>query len=285
MSTVKVAFLLTLLTGLLVWLGNLFGGTGGMVAALGIAAVLNLGSYWFSDKIVLRMTRAEPVDEAQAPELYRMVARLSERAAVPMPRLYVVPDRSPNAFATGRNPANGVVAVNQGLLDILDRTEVEGVIAHEIAHIKHRDTLTMAVVATVAGAVMVIADIMRFSAFFGFGRDDDEANPVAMLAMAFVAPIAAMLIQMGVSRAREYEADRLGAELAGTGRGLQNALMKLHNGVLQEPGHMPAQAAHLCIVNPFSGLKGLVSLFSTHPPVDERIRRLEALEPDLRRAA
>lgn len=285
MSTVKVAILLTALTGLLVWLGHLFGGTGGMVIAVVIAAVMNLGSYWFSDKIVLAMTRAQPVDESQAPELYRMVRQLSERADIPMPRLFVVPDRSPNAFATGRSPAHGVVAVNQGLLDILDRKEVEGVIAHEIAHIKHRDTLTMAIVATVAGAVMVIADIMRFSAFFGFGRDDDDGNPLVLLAMAIVAPLAAMLIQMGVSRAREYEADRLGAELAGTGRGLQNALVKLHNGVLHEPGHMPAQAAHLCIVNPFAGLKGLTSLFSTHPPVEERIRRLEALEPELHRAA
>ena len=285
MSTIKVALLLTALTGLLVWLGNLFGGTGGMVIALVIAAVMNIGSYWFSDKIVLAMTRAKPVDEAEAPALYRMVRQLSERAAIPMPRLFVVPDPSPNVFATGRSPAHGVVAVNQGLLDILDRDEVEGVVAHEIAHIKHRDTLTMAIVATVAGAIMVIADIMRFSAFFGFGRDDDEGNPLAMLAMAFVAPIAAMLIQMGVSRAREYEADRAGAEIAGTGRGLQDALVKLHNGVLREPGHMPAQAAHMCIVNPFTGLRGLASLFSTHPPVEERIRRLEALERDLHRAA
>lgn len=282
MSTLKVGFLLTLLTALLVWLGNLLGGQAGMLIALVLAAVMNIGSYWFSDKIVLSMTKAQPIERSQAPRLYQIVEQLSQRAGVPMPRLYVVPDPSPNAFATGRNPEHGVVAVNQGLMDILDQEEVTGVIAHEIGHIKHRDTLTMAIVATVAGAVMMIANILQFTAFFAGGRDDEEGgNPLGMLVAAMVAPIAAMLIQMGISRAREYEADRLGAEIAGTGRGLRDALVKLHQGVQQVPGHTPPQAAHMNIVNPFTGLGGLSALFSTHPPVEERVRRLDAIEHQL----
>lgn len=286
MSTLKVGILLTLLTALLVWLGNLIGGQAGMVIALIFAAVMNIGSYWFSDKIVLSMTRAQPIEPDQAPKLYQIVRRLADRAGVPMPRLYVVPDPSPNAFATGRNPEHGVVAVNQGLLDILDQEEVEGVIAHEIGHIKHRDTLTMAIVATVAGAVMMIANMLQFAAFFGGMRSDDEdgGNPIGMLAAALLAPFAATLIQMGISRAREYEADRLGAEIAGTGRGLRDALVKLHQGVQAVPGHTPPQAAHLNIVNPFTGLGGMAALFSTHPPVEERVRRLDAMERELRGA-
>lgn len=279
MNTLKVGLLLTALTALLVWLGNFLGGTAGMVIALVLAAVMNLGSFWFSDKLVLKMTRAQPVDRSQAPELHAMVERLSERAGIPVPALYVVPDPSPNAFATGRSPEKGVVAVNQGLLDILDRDEVEGVIAHEIGHIKHRDTLTMAIVATIAGAVMMISNMLQFAAFFGGGNDEEGGvNPLAALAMAMVAPIAAMLIQMGISRAREYEADRLGAEIAGTPLGLRDALLKLHRGVQAVPGHVPPQTAHLCIVNPFTGVGGLAALFSTHPPVQERVRRLEALQ-------
>lgn len=283
MSTLKVGILLTLLTALLVWLGNFIGGQAGMIIALVFAAVMNIGSFWFSDKIVLAMTRAQPLEPSQAPRLFQLVQRLAERAGVPMPKLYVVPDPSPNAFATGRNPEHGIVAVNQGLLDILDQEEVEGVIAHEIGHIKHRDTLTMAIVATMAGAVMMIANLLQFAAFFGgMSRDDDErGNPLGMLAAAFLAPIAATLIQMGISRAREYEADRIGAEIAGSGRGLRDALVKLHRGVQAVPGHTPPQAAHLNIVNPFTGLRGMAALFSTHPPVEERVRRLDTMEKQL----
>lgn len=256
-----------------------------MIIAVVLAAAMNLGSFWFSDKIVLAITKAQPVDESQAPRLYSMVARLSERANIPMPRLYVVPDPSPNAFATGRSPKNGVVAVNQGLLDILNESEVEGVIAHELAHIKHRDTLTMAIVATVAGAVMLIANILQWTSIFG-GHDSEEGgNPIAALAVAMLAPFAATLIQLGISRAREFEADKLGAEIAGNSLGLRNALVKLHRGVEAVPGAMPPQAAHMCIVNPFSGLGGMAKLFSTHPPVEERVRKLDALRFEGRSAA
>ena len=266
------------LTALVVWLGSRFGGTTGAVIALGFAALMNLGTYWFSDKLVIAMTRAKPVDPNEAPELHAMVRRLSGRAGLPMPRLYVVDDPSPNAFATGRNPKNGVVAVNTGLLDILSEPEVEGVIAHELAHIKHRDTLTMAIVATIAGAVMVLANFLRFFSFFGGGDDREGGNPLVLLLVSILAPIAAVAVQMTISRAREFEADREGAEIAGSPLGLANALRKLERGAQQIPGHMPPQAAHLCIVNPFGGLgSGLLNLFRSHPSTEERIRRLESL--------
>lgn len=277
MNTLKTGLLLTALTGLFVWIGQMAGGTGGMLIAFGVAVVMNVGSYWFSDKIVLRAVRAQVVGRQDAPELYDMTERLAKRAGLPMPKLAIVPDPSPNAFATGRNPQNAVVAVNEGLLHLLDRDEVEGVVAHELAHVKHRDTLTMAIVATVAGAVSVIASILQFAAIFG-PRDEEGNSPLAALAVAMVAPLMAMMIQMGVSRAREYEADRLAAEMVGTGRGLRDALLRLERGVAAVPGHMPAQAAHMCIVNPFAGLGGVAGLFSTHPPVAERVRRLDELE-------
>lgn len=276
MNTLKAGLLLAALTGLFVLMGRMIGGTGGMVIGLVLAAAMNLGSYWFSDKLVLKMTGAQPVDPAQAPELYDLVRRLSEKAGIPVPRLYVVPDPSPNAFATGRNPQNGVVAVNQGLLDILDRREVAGVVAHEIAHIKHRDTLTMAIVATLAGAIGVLAHMLHFASFVG-GSDEEGGNPLGALAIALLAPMMAMVIQMGVSRMREYEADKMAAEVTGDPGGLKNALLKLHQGVQRVPGHIAPEAAHMCIVNPFAGLRGLSNLFSTHPPVEERVRRLEAM--------
>lgn len=272
MNTLKVGMMLVALTGLFLLIGNLVGGTTGMIIAFALALAINVGSFWFSDKIVLKMTRAQPVDPAQAPELIEMIERLSKRAQIPTPRLYVVNDPSPNAFATGRSPEHGVVAVNTGLLQLLDQSEVEGVVAHELAHIKHRDTLTMAVVASVAGAIMMIASFARFAAIFG-GGDEDGPNPLVLLFMAIVAPLAAMLVQMGISRAREYEADKLGAEIAGSPHGLASALRKLERGVEAIPAHTPMQAAHLCIVNPLSG-GGIASLFSTHPPVAERVRRL-----------
>lgn len=277
MNTLKTGLLLTALTGLFVWIGHMAGGTAGMLIAFGLAVVMNVGSYWFSDKIVLRAVKARVIDREDAPDLYDMTERLAQRAGLPMPKLAIVPDPSPNAFATGRNPQNAVVAVNEGLLNLLSWDEVEGVVAHEIAHVKHRDTLTMAIVATVAGAVSVIANIMQFAAIFG-PRDEEGNSPLAALAVAMVAPIMAMMIQMGVSRAREYEADKLAAELVGSGRGLRNALLRLERGVAAVPGHISPNAAHMCIVNPFAGLGGIAGLFSTHPPVAERARRLEALE-------
>lgn len=280
MNTLKVGFLLTALTALLVGIGQLLGGSTGMIIALGFAVVMNLGSFWVSDKLVIKMTRARPLGPGEFPWLRPMVADLAQRAGIPEPRLYLVPDRSPNAFATGRSPKHGVVAVNQGLLEMLDYKEVEGVVAHEIAHIKHRDTLTMAVVATVAGAVMTIANILQFAAIFG--NSEDGPNPLVAIGIAMVAPIAAMMVQMGISRAREYEADATAAKLVGSGVGLQNALLKLERGTAMIPGRMPPQAAHMCIANPFGGASGLIRLFSTHPPIAERVGKLKALESTLR---
>lgn len=266
------------LTALFVVCGHLLGGSVGVVIAVAFALIMNIGSFWFSDRIVLAMTRAQPVTRAEAPDLYAMTERLAQRANIPMPRLYVVPDNSPNAFATGRSPKHGVVAVNQGLLDLLDRSEVEGVVAHEIAHIKHRDTLTSAVIATVAGAISGIANLAYFTTLFGFGGSDDDApNPFVMLLMMLVAPLAAAMIQFAVSRAREYEADKTAAELVGSPYGLRNALIKLTRGVEVAPGHISPSAAHMCIVNPFSGARGIVNLFSTHPPLEKRVERLDAM--------
>lgn len=283
MNTLKVGLMLTALTALFLWIGSAVGGSGGMIIAAGLALVMNVGSYWFSDKLVIRMTGAKPVSPSEAPALHRMVEELAQRAGIPKPALYIVEDASPNAFATGRNPEHGVVAVNTGLLNILNEEEVRGVVAHEMAHIRHRDTLTMAIVATLAGAIMMIANFARFAAFFGGGHSSDEegggGNPLVMLLVALVAPLAAMLVQMGISRAREYEADALGAEIAGTPRGLSNALLKLHRGAEMVPSHtMSPSNAHLCIVNPFAGIGGIANLFSTHPPVEERVRRLRAME-------
>ncbi|PAP75897.1 zinc metalloprotease HtpX [Rubrivirga marina] len=272
MNTLKVGLLLT---ALFVLVGQWVGGTGGMVIALGLALAMNVGSYWFSDRLVLRMTRAVPLTPDQAPDLHAMTERLAERAGIPMPRLYLVPDPQPNAFATGRSPAHGVVAVNQGLLDLLTRREVEGVIAHEIGHIKHRDTLTMAVVAALAGAVMTLANLAQWSALFG-GSDEEGTNPLALLVVAIVAPFAAMMVQFAVSRAREYEADATAADLAGSPDGLVGALQKLGRATEVVPSSVQRpQTAHLCIANPLAGGR-LAGLFSTHPPMEERVARLLA---------
>ena len=283
LNTLKVGLMLTALTALLVFMGRAIGGPTGMIIAFGMALLMNVGSYWFSDKIVLRMSGARPVGPQEAPDLYRMTEALVQRANLPMPRLYIIDDPQPNAFATGRNPANAAVAVNTGLLNLLSRDEVEGVVAHELAHIKHRDTLTMTVVATVAGAVMMLADFARFAAIFGMGgsRDDDEgSNPIVLIAMMIVAPLAAMLVQMAVSRAREYEADATAARLTGTPQGLMNALAKLERGAQAIPTHsMTPQTAHMCIVNPLKALGGLANLFSTHPPMDKRIAALAKIAP------
>lgn len=274
------------LTVLFLWIGRLIGGEIGMILALGFAVLMNFGSYWYSDKLVLAMTGAKPVTPEQAPEVHEMVERLAQRAGIPKPKVYVVRDPSPNAFATGRNPDHAAVAVNTGLLDILDQKEVEGVIAHEIAHVKHRDTLTMAIVASLAGAIMVLANFARFAAIFGGGRDDGEGgNPLVLLLVSIFAPIAAMMVQMGVSRAREYEADRLGAELTGSPHGLASALAKLDRSVQTIPNtHAAPQMAHMYIVHPFGMLGGIANLFRTHPPVQDRIRKLLAMAPSGRMA-
>lgn len=280
MSTLKVGFMMVALTAIFVLIGRMVGGPTGMIIALGLAVVMNVGSFWFSDKLVLKMTRAQPLSPQEAPELHAMLDRLVGRANMPKPALYIVNDPSPNAFATGRSPEKGVVAVNTGLLDLLSPKEVEGVIAHELAHIKHRDTLTMAIVASIAGAIMTLANFAQFAAIFGGGNDEEGGgNPIVMLAVAMIAPFAAMAVQMGISRAREFEADRLGAEIAGTPDGLAGALEKLERGVARIPSRtLQPQAAHMAIIHPFTGMGGMLSnMFRTHPRTEERIAKLRAM--------
>lgn len=277
MNTMKVTLLLGLLTGLLLAAGGLLGGQGGLVIAFLFAIVMNVGSYWFSDKIVLSIYRAQEVTQEQAPQLHRMVTELSHAAGIPKPKIAIVPTDTPNAFATGRNPENGVVAVTHGIMQILNEEELKGVLAHEIGHIKNRDTLIQCLAATLAGAIMMLASMARWAMIFGgAGRDNDgDNNPLVFLAMAIFAPLAAMLIQMGISRAREYEADKAGAKFARNPDALANALVKLHNTVQKRPMQGNPSTAHLFIVNPFKG--GLSGLFSTHPPMEERVKRLRAM--------
>ena len=286
MNHLKTGLLLAGLTVLLVLFGRLLGGPTGMMIAFAFALVMNVGSYWFSDRIVLAMYRAEPLTREQAPEFYRMVERLCERAGLPVPALYVIPDPTPNAFATGRDPQHSAVAVNQGLLNVLNQEEVEGVVAHELAHIKNRDTLISTVAATIAGAITMLAHMAQWAAMFaGFGRSDDEegANPLALLAMAVVAPIAAMVLQLAISRSREYLADRTGAEICGRPLALASALRKLERGAEVRPMHAEPATAHMFIVNPLRG-GGVMALFSTHPPMAERVSRLEAMAREWRGA-
>ena len=279
MNTLKTAFLLTLLTLLFIFIGQLLGGNQGMVVALIFAAIMNLGTYWFSDKIVLAMYRAQPVDEGTNRRLYGIVRRAASSAHLPMPKVYVIPKQTPNAFATGRNPKHSAVAVTQGIMKILDDDELEGVISHEMAHIKNRDILTGSIVATLAGAISMLAFMARFAAIFGGygGRNSQgRGGGLGLLIMAIVAPLAALLIQMAISRSREYAADSTAAKNSHKPLALANALRKLESAARRKPlGAKPA-TAHLFIVNPLSG-KGMASLFSTHPPIEERVARLQKM--------
>ena len=280
MNTVKTVGLMTFMMVLFVAIGGALGGRSGMVMAIMIAAVMNVGMYWFSDKLVLRMYHAQPVTEAEAPELHAIVRTLVQKAGMPMPKVYLIPEETPNAFATGRNPEHAVVAVTQGIMRILSREELAGVIAHELAHIKHRDMLTGTIVATMAGAISMLAQMAQWAMIFGGGRsrDDDEGgSPIVAIVMMIVAPIAAMLVQMAISRTREFEADKGGAGIAGSPSGLANALLKLEKGSQLVPLHDAKPAtAHMFIVNPLTG-GGLLKLFSTHPPIEERVKRLNEM--------
>ena len=260
-------------------IGGYFGGRGGVVLAFIFAMVMNFGSYWFSDKIVLRMYRAQEVTEAEAPELYHMVKTLALKASLPMPRVYIVPGDTPNAFATGRNEQHAVVAVTEGILRILNRDELEGVIAHELTHIKNRDILIGSIAATLAGAIVMLANMAQWAAIFGGARgDDDEGGGgiLGLIAMAILAPIAATVIQMAVSRSREYMADDGGAKISGKPYGLAGALEKLSRASQAVPMDANPSTAHMFIVNPLTG-RSLMSLFSTHPPIEERIARLRSM--------
>jgi heat shock protein HtpX len=273
---IKTALLLGLLSGVLLTIGELLGGANGLVVAFGLAVVMNLGSYWFSDKIVLRMYRAQEVGPEHP--LYRIVERLTVRASLPMPKVYIIPDPSPNAFATGRNPSHAAVAATEGILKVLSEHELEGVIAHELAHVKHRDILISSVAATIAAAIMMTARMAHFAALFGGygGRGDDRDrgnNPIALLATIILAPLAAALIQMAISRSREFAADAGGAEIAGNPYGLADALRKIDAVAKRVPLDANPATAHMFIVKPFSGA-GLMSLFSSHPPTEARIRAL-----------
>ena len=274
----KTALLLAVLTAMLVLLGGALGGQQGMVIAFVLALAMNFASYWWSDKIVLAMYRAEPISEAQAPGLYGIVRRLTTKAGIPMPRVYLIPTEQPNAFATGRNPEHAAVAVTEGIMRILDDDELEGVLAHELAHVTNRDVLISTIAATLAGAITYLAHMAQWAAFFGGHRsdDDDGPSPIAMMLMAMVAPIAAMLVQLAVSRAREFQADATGARLAGRSWGLTKALEKLEMAKQAVPMDANPATAHLFIVNPLSG-QALMRLFSTHPPIEERIARLRAM--------
>lgn len=279
----KTAVLLAALTCLVVLIGGAIGGQQGMLIAFVLAAGMNFASYWFSDRIVLSMYRAQPVDERSAPELYATVRRLVTRAGIPMPKVYVIPEDTPNAFATGRNPEHAAVAVTEGIMRMLDDDELEGVLAHELSHVKNRDTLIMTVAATMAGVITYLAQMAQWAAMFGGARrsDDEDSGSgggaIAAIVMAIVAPIAAMLVQMAISRTREFQADASGARLAGRPWGLAKALEKLEMAASMSRLEATPATAHLFIVNPLRG-GGIASLFSTHPTTQERVARLRSMQ-------
>ena len=281
-NLMKTGVLLAALTVLLVLIGGALGGQNGMVMAFVLALVMNFGSYWFSDKIVLAMYRAQPVDEAAAPALHRIVRTLATRAGIPMPKVYIIPGESPNAFATGRNPQHAAIACTEGILRIMSEQELEGVLAHELSHVQNRDTLIMAIAATLAGAITYMAHMAQWAMIFGGGRrDSDEEGSgggglIGGLLMIVLAPLAATLIQLAVSRSREFQADASGAQMAGQPEGLARALEKLEVASKVAPMDATPATAHLFIVNPLTG-GGWTTLFSTHPPIAERVARLRAM--------
>jgi len=282
MNVLKTGILLSILTVLLVFVGQLMGGTSGASTAFVFALLMNLGAYWFSDKIVLAMYRAKPLDEAEAPQVYRAVRELATRDRIPMPKLYWLPTQTPNAFATGRSPTHASVAVTSGLLELMNEEELKGVIAHELSHVKNRDTLVMSIAAAIAGAIAMLAHWAQWGLMWGGGnRDRRNSNGavqvVALLIIAVLAPLAAMLIQLAISRTREYGADETGARLTGNPSGLASALEKLDAAVHAHPlPNVNPATAHLFIVNPLSG-DAIAKLFSTHPPIEERVRRLRTM--------
>lgn len=280
-NQLRTAILLAALTVLIMLIGQVLGGRQGMVIALIFAAGMNFFSYWYSDRIVLRMYRAEEIDARNSPKLYEIVKQLSQRAGLPMPRVYRIPQEAPNAFATGRNPEHAVVAVTDGLLKMMDKDELRGVLAHEMAHIKDRDILIGSIAATMAGAIMLLASMARWSAVFGGMRNDEEGGGggiIGLIAMSVIAPLAAMVIQMAISRSREYLADRVGAGISQSPEGLARALEKLGSYSRRIPLAANPSTAHMFIVNPLSG-RGLANLFSTHPPIEERVARLRGRKP------
>jgi heat shock protein HtpX len=277
MNQMKTFILMALLTILLVWIGSLVGGRSGAIFALIFAGVMNFGVYWFSDRIVLKMYRAQAVTEAQEPKLHRIVRELALRGGIPMPKVYIIPQDAPNAFATGRNPQHAAVAVTTGIMKLLNEEELKGVLAHELSHVRHRDILIGTIAATIAGAISMIASMARWGAIFG-GGDDREGGGAAQLVMMLVlttlASIAALLIQLAISRSREYHADEGGAQLSGNPLYLARALAKLEAGAKRIPMQVNPSTAHMFIVSPLTR-KGVQGLFSTHPPIEERIKRLE----------
>lgn len=288
MHTFRTTLLLTALTLLLLFIGQAFGGHNGLVIAFVFALIMNFGAYWLSDKIVLAAYRAQQVTSEQAPELYQIVYELSQKAQLPMPKIYIIQMATPNAFATGRNPKNAAVAVTTGILEILNRDELKGVLAHELSHVLHRDTLTSTIAATIAGAITMLAHLAQWGMIFGMGRSNERDEGFGLLGsilMIILAPLAASLIQFAISRSREYAADQAGAEISEMPLALANALRKLEAGNRALPSESAAShpaTAHLFIVNPLTGTQ-LLSLFSTHPPTEERIKRLEAMTGTIRR--
>lgn len=278
MNYLKTTMLLAALTAILIFAGDALGGRGGATTALVFAGIMNLGAYWFSDKIVLMMYGAKQVEETEAPELYAITRDLTMKAGLPMPKIYIMENDTPNAFATGRNPSHAAVAATTGIMRLLTKEELAGVIGHELAHIQNRDILISTISATIAGAISYLAHMAQWAAMFGGSRDDERGgNPIALIVMMIVAPLAAMVIQMAISRNREYMADKGGAKITGNPLSLANALRKLEYGNKRIPMAVPNEAtAHMFIVSPLSG-GGLLKIFSTHPPIEERIKRLEAM--------
>ena len=276
-NRVKTVLLLTGLTIFLIFMGKVLGGRQGMYLAFILALGMNFFSYWFSDKIVLRMYGAQEVSPEEAPQIHRMVEELAQEAGIPKPRVYLIPDESPNAFATGRNPQHAAVAATQGIIRLLTPVELKGVLGHELGHVLNRDILISTIAATLAGAIMILASMARWGAILGMGRDDEEGGGIfGVLVMSIIAPIAAMLIQMAISRSREYLADETGARLAHNPESLARALEKLSLGTQRIPMDASPATAHMFIVNPLTG-RSLMNLFSTHPPIEERVERLRAM--------